>query len=162
MKLILIAAMSDNRVIGKKGRLPWKLPADLKHFKELTWGHTLLMGRKTYESIGRPLPGRRSVVLTRNRNFRPSGVQVFHSLKTALRELSQVSPVFVAGGEQIYRQLLPRADEIRLTIIHERFEGDAFFPVLEEEDWDLINRQDFDPGSVNRYEYSFLHYRRPS
>ncbi len=160
MRLSLIAAMSANRVIGRDNNLPWKLPADWKHFKNLTMGHHLLMGRKTFESIGRPLPGRTTVVITRQSDYSPTGVLVAHSIEQALQLAAQDSEVFVAGGAQIYLQMLPRADRIYLTSIDKDFEGDTFFPDFDESDWQLIFQENREPDEKNAYPYTFLTYER--
>ena len=160
MRLSLIAAMSANRVIGRDNSLPWKLPADWKHFKNLTMGHHLLMGRKTFESIGRPLPGRTTVVITRQSSYSPTGVLVAHSIEQALQLAAQDSEAFVAGGAQIYRLMLPRADRIYLTSIDEEFEGDTFFPDFDESDWQLISQENREPDEKNAYPYTFLTYGR--
>src|SRR5438105_2374219 len=131
MKLSIIVAMSRNHVIGLDNRLPWRLPADLKRFKNLTMGHCLLMGRKTYQSIGRPLPGRTSIVITRQPDFAGAGLLVAHSLDEALGLAAHhclAEELFIAGGEQIYSQTLARAQRIYLTLIEAEFPGDAFFP----------------------------------
>ncbi len=118
MRLSIIAAMSANRVIGSNNDLPWRLPADWKHFKSLTMGHHLIMGRKTFESIGQPLPGRTTVVITHQTGFAPTGVLVAHSIDQALQMVVEDDEVFVAGGAQIYQQMLPQADRLYLTSIH--------------------------------------------
>ncbi len=128
MKLILIAALTRRRVIGKDGRLPWHIPEDLKRFKRLTTGHTVLMGRTTFESIGKPLPHRRNVVLT----SRPiPGIECYTSLETALEHVRMDEKVFVIGGGTVYKQTLDRADELLLTIVEQNVEGDTYFPSYE-------------------------------
>ena len=159
MRLSIIAAMSLNRVIGRDNRLPWHLPADWAHFKKLTMGHCLLMGRKTLESIGRPLPGRTTVVLTRQREYASPGVRVTHSLEEALRMVSG-DEVFIAGGAEIYRQTLPRAERLYLTVIQATLEGDTYFPEFDEADWQLVSQQDYPANSKNPYPYTFLVYER--
>lgn len=158
-KLSIIVAMSTNRVIGLNNRLPWRLSADLKRFKSLTLGHTLLMGRQTYQSIGRPLPGRTIVVLTRQKDFAPEGVLVAHSLDEALT-LATGEEVFIAGGAQIYHQTLPLADRLYLTIIDAPVAGDAYFPAFDESDWQLLSEERHDPSEANPYSYRFLVYER--
>jgi dihydrofolate reductase len=160
MRLSIIAAMSVNRVIGSNNDLPWRLPADLKRFKSLTLGHPLIMGRKTLESIGQPLPGRTTVVITHQVGYAPAGVLVAHSIEQALEIAAGDDEVFVAGGGQIYQQLLPRADRLYLTSIHEEFEGDTNFPEFEESDWKLISEEDYAPDEKNPYPYTFLIYER--
>ncbi|MGB2868117.1 MAG: dihydrofolate reductase [Bacteroidota bacterium] len=128
MKLAFIAALGRNRVIGRNGKLPWHLPEDLKRFKRLTTGHTVLMGRKSFESLGKPLPNRRNVVLS----SKPiPGVQTFSSIKAALKELQNDERVFVIGGGEIFKALLEKADEMFLTFVDGDFEGDTFFPPFE-------------------------------
>lgn len=161
MRLSIIAAMSANRVIGSNNDLPWRLPADWKRFKSLTMGHHLIMGRKTFESIGQPLPGRTTIVITRQTGFAPAGgVLVAHSIDQALQMVTGDNEVFVAGGAQIYQQMLPRADRLYLTSIHAEFEGDTDFPEFEESDWQLISEENQEPDEKNPYSYSFLVYER--
>jgi len=136
MTLTLIAAMAANRVIGRANRLPWRLTADLRRFKRLTMGHAVLMGRRTWESIGGPLPGRRIIVVSRRAGFVADGAAVAASIAEALA-LAGEEDVFVAGGAEIYRQTLPIAQRIELTLIERDFEGDATFPPFEGEGWRL-------------------------
>ena len=135
MRISLVLAMTRNRVIGRDNGLPWRLPADLKHFKTTTLGKPVLMGRKTFESIGKPLPGRVNVVLTRERNWKAQGVVVFHSIEDALAHLSAVDEVAAIGGAEIFNALMPLASRIYLTRIDADIEGDTFFPVLDPSDW---------------------------
>jgi dihydrofolate reductase len=160
MRLSIIAAMSANRVIGSHNDLPWRLPADWKRFKSLTMGHHLIMGRKTFESIGQPLPGRTTVVVTHQTGYAPEGVLVAHSVEQALQMAAGDDEVFVAGGAQIYQQMFPRADRLYLTSIHEEFEGDTDFPEFEESDWQLISEEKHEPDEKNLYPYTFLIYER--
>jgi dihydrofolate reductase len=155
----LIAAMSENRVIGRDNQLPWRLPADLKRFKAATMGHVLVMGRKTYESIGRPLPGRRTIVLSRDAGYRPEGVEVASSLSEAL-ELAGDEEVFIAGGGEVYRRALEVADDILLTLVHGHIEGDAFFPSLNPGIWELVEEERRPADDRHAWELSFLRYRR--
>lgn len=129
----MIAAMAANRVIGREQTIPWRLSGDLWHFRETTWGHPVIMGRKTYESIGQPLPGRRNLVVTRNGDFTARGCELAPSLEVALALCADADKVFVIGGEQLYDQALPLADTIILTTLQREVEGDAFFPVFEPE-----------------------------
>jgi dihydrofolate reductase len=128
----LIAAMSSNRVIGVQNKLPWDIPEDLKRFRALTAGHVIIMGRKTFESIGRPLPGRDNRVVTRQKDYKPEGVKVYATLEAALAERVpdglKDDEVFVIGGGEIYAQALPFADRLHLTVIDQEFKGDAYFP----------------------------------
>ena len=130
MIISLIAAMSENRVIGRKNRMPWKLPKDRMRFHELTTGHTVIMGRKTYESIGRALPGRRNIVITRQRGYCADECVVVNDLRSALAECAGADEVFVLGGEDIFLQAMPVAHRIYLTLVHARSDGDAFFPEI--------------------------------
>lgn len=161
MKVSIIVATADNRVIGLKNDLPWHLSADLKRFKRLTMGHHLLMGRKTFEAIGRPLPGRSMVVISRGNPVLPEGVALATSLDEAigLARSAGDTEAFVAGGAQIYTLALPIADRLYLTRIHRSFPGDAYFPEMQQDQWRLLERQDHvaEPGGVS---YSFLNYER--
>ena len=163
MRLSIIAAMSRNRAIGRENRLPWYLPADWAHFKKLTMGHCLLMGRKTLESIGRPLPGRTMVVVTRQRDYAPPGtppgVRVAHSLEEALA-MATGDEVFIAGGADIYRQTLPRVERLYLTLVQATLEGDTYFPEFDEADWQLVFQEHYPTDANNPYPYSFLVYER--
>lgn len=139
--LSMIVAMSKNRVIGRDNQLPWHLPADLKHFKAVTMGKPIVMGRKTFESIGRPLPGRTNVVLTRDKHWTAEGVLVFSSIEDALKDLSDEEEVMVIGGSQIYTALLPKAGRLYLTEIDLIVtDGDAFFPELSSSEWKEVER----------------------
>jgi len=160
MTVSMIAAMGTNRAIGLRGRLPWRLPADLRFFKEKTWGHVVIMGRKTFESVGKPLPGRRNVVITRRKDFRSDGVEVAGSLREALDLAGGEEEVFVCGGAEIYRQALDRADRMYLTLIHENFEADTFFPESDPRVWEERERVNHGPDERNPYAYSFVVYER--
>jgi dihydrofolate reductase len=153
----LIAAMSKNRVIGNNNSLIWKLPADMKRFKEITTGKTVIMGRKTYESIGRPLPNRRNIIITRNGSYSVDGCEVTSSLEKAI-EISNGDAMIIGGGE-IYTQALSIADKVHLTIIHEDFEGDTYFPEMGEE-WVKVIREDHQPDEKNQHKYSFIDYEK--
>ena len=156
-RISLIAAMAANRSIGIDGRLPWHLPADLKRFKALTMGHTMIMGRKTYESIqGGPLPGRETIVITRQHGYASPGVQVVHTLEDALEKAGD-GEVFVAGGEEIFRLALDRnrADRIYLTRIEKDYPGDTFFPEFDESAWKVVEREDF-PATERNPAFTFL------
>ncbi|HEY0556139.1 MAG TPA: dihydrofolate reductase [Thermoanaerobaculia bacterium] len=164
-RITLIAAMARNRAIGLDQRLPWRLPADLKRFKALTTGHAIVMGRKTYDSIGRPLPWRSTVVITRQPDYAPPGVLVAHSLDEALeraREAGEAEEIFVAGGEEIFRLALAlgRGDRIQLTYIDQDFPGDTFFPGFDEAAWRLVEREDHPATDSTPFGFSFLVYDR--
>jgi dihydrofolate reductase len=149
--------MSKNRVIGNNNELIWKLSSDLKRFKELTTGHPVVMGRKTYESIGRPLPNRRNIIITRNSEYEVEGCEVVSSLEEAL--LLSGNDCFIIGGGEIYKQSLELADKIYLTLVHKDFEGDTQFPELSKE-WAIIDNKDFEADQKNEYNYSFIEYDR--
>jgi dihydrofolate reductase len=155
MIISLIAAMAENRVIGRDNSIPWSLPADLKRFKEITMGHPLIMGRKTYESIGRPLPGRKTIIISRKQDYRAEGCVVRHSLQDALADCAGEQEVFICGGSEVYLQSLPLASRIYLTIIHREVDGEALFPVIPE-DFKEVQREevmeDKIPCSYIRYE----------
>ncbi|HSK77484.1 MAG TPA: dihydrofolate reductase [Thermoanaerobaculia bacterium] len=159
-RISLIVAMAANRVIGRDNDLPWRLPGDLRRFKRLTLGHTLVMGRKTWESIGRPLPGRAIVVVTRQEGYGvPPGVSVARSVEEAL-EIAEGDEVFIAGGEEIFRQTIDRADRLYLTRIDKDFPGDTFFPEFDPERFRLVEREDHEATEEVPFAYSFLTYDR--
>ena len=162
MKITLIAAVANNHVIGAENRLLWHLPADLQHFKKLTMGHTVVMGRKTFESIGKPLPGRRTIVITRKKDFQAEGCEIAHSLEEAFNMAGKREEVFVAGGANIYQQTidLPQTHTLYITRIFASFEGDAFFPDVEPGKWQLIERNDRKADEKNIYDMTFLTYKR--
>lgn len=155
-RIALIAAMGNNRVIGIDNRLPWYLPADFKHFKELTLGKPVLMGRRTFDSIGRPLPGRRNIVVTRDPNFRAEGVIVVTTLEEALAQAAPAPEIMVIGGASFYEQMLPRAQRLYLTFVHGDFEGDAYFPAWDGQQWKEVERQDYPADEAGNPSYSFV------
>jgi dihydrofolate reductase len=150
--------MARNRVIGSANRLPWHLPEDLQHFKRLTMGHHIIMGRKTYASIGRPLPGRVTVILTRDADFRAPGCLIAHSLQEAVAACGDDAEVFCVGGAELYAQTLPLADRLYLTEIQRDYEGDAYFPELSPEHW--IERSRERHASAEGLEFHFVTYQR--
>ena len=156
MRLSIIAAMARNRVIGRDNRLPWRLPADWRRFKRLTMGHHLIMGRKTFESIGRPLPGRISIVLTGRRSYAPAGVQVAASLEDALRLAQGDNEVFVGGGAGVYRQTLDLADRMYLTLLPDDFDGDTYFPRYDDSHWEVRRTEVHEPEETDPNRYTFL------
>lgn len=160
MRLSIIAAVSSNLVIGNHQKLPWDLPADRKRFQKLTMGHHIFMGRKTFEAIGFVLPGRTTVVITHQPDYHPEGVLVAHSLDDAFRLVKNDDELFIAGGTEIYRQMLPLADRLYLTYVHEDFEGDALFPAFDESGWGIISREDRQPDPDNAHSYTFVVYDR--
>lgn len=149
----LIVAMGKNRAIGLNNKMPWHLPADLKYFKKVTTGHTIVMGRKTFESIGRPLPNRTNVILTRDTSFVAEGCQIIHTVDEAV-QLGEKEDIFVIGGAELYHQLLPYADLLYVTQIHESFEADTFFPEIGEE-WKLTSTEKNSLDENNSYDYEF-------
>ena len=161
LTLSLLVAASENNVIGKDNKLPWHLPADLKYFKNLTWAMPILMGRKTFESIGKALPGRQSIVITRNNDWQQDGVDAVHSIEEAIAKAQSLGAkeIFVIGGAEIFNTALPQADRIYLTRIHHHFEGDAFFPELTDE-WDLVSERICEKDEKNIYNYSFQVWER--
>lgn len=158
-RLNLIAALGKNGVIGIANRLPWRLPDDLKHFKALTLGHPVLMGRKTFESLGRPLPGRRNIVITRNAHYRPAGAEVAGSIEQALALCQDAAEVFFIGGADIYRQALPLAERLHLTEVDASPAGDAFFPAFDRARWRESAREARRDESVG-LDYAFVVYQR--
>jgi dihydrofolate reductase len=159
-RISLIVAMARNRVIGINNTLPWHLPADLKHFKTLTMGHHIVMGRKTYESIGKPLPGRTSVVVTRNADYSVPGVIVANSLQAAISSCGNDEEIFVIGGAELYRHAINFADRIYLTEIAADIPGDAHFAELESKHWQEIGRESHIRDEKNAYPYQFIIYDR--
>jgi len=160
MRLSIIVAMAANRVIGRDNQLPWHLPADLKHFKQLTTGKPILMGRKTWESIGRPLPERTNIVITRDTDYTAAGCVVVHSIDAALRAAGHNDEVMVIGGSELYRQVLPQATTIYLTRVHADIQGDAVFPEIDESEWREVERIDCEPDEKNTHAYSFITLQR--
>lgn len=156
MRISLIVAMSENRVIGSRGRLPWRLAADLRRFQRLTMGHHLVMGRKTFESIGRALPGRTSIVITRQPDYTAQGARVATDLETALEMTARDDEVFVIGGEQIYRLAVPCVERMYITEVSGRVEGDAHFPELRDEDWQVVEQANQPADDDNAYAMRFL------
>lgn len=158
--IALIAAMGKEREIGHNGKMPWHLSADLKHFKAITTGHTILMGRRTHESIGRPLPNRDNVVVSRDIDFRPEGCRVFASIDLALAAAPADQTLMVIGGATLYEVLLPRADRLYLTRIHAGFPADTWFPAINDEEWREVEREEHKPDDRNLYAYSFVTLER--
>ncbi len=158
-RICLIGAMAKNRVIGQNNRIPWRLPADMAFFKNTTMGHTVVMGRKTFESIGKPLNGRKNVIVTRTRGFAAHGCEVAHSVEEALAKC-EGETLFVIGGAEIYEQFMPYADTIYLTVIEQEMEGDAYFPEIDERKWREAARTPGVTDEKNPYVYSFVTYER--
>jgi len=155
-KISLVAAMASNRVIGNGLEIPWKIKGEQLRFKELTTGRVMVMGRLTYESIGRPLPNRTNVILTRDKNFQAEGCEVFHSLEAILDHYKNEQEIMIAGGGQLYKDTLDLADTLYLTIIHKAIQGDIFFPEFSLDDFQEVSREDVD-GEIP---YSYFTYVR--
>ena len=160
MKLSLICAMASNGIIGRNNGLPWHLPEDLKYFKATTMGHSIIMGRKTWESIGRPLPGRTSIVVTRDTEYVAEGAKVVHSIEEALRLAESIALIdgaeeaFLIGGAALYAAAMPMADRFHLTRVHAEVEGDTALTGFDESEWQEISRDDFQRNEANPYDYS--------
>jgi dihydrofolate reductase len=160
--LSLLLAAAENNVIGKDNKLPWHLPNDLKYFKNLTWGMPVIMGRKTYESFGKPLQGRRNIVITHNKDWKAEGVEVAGSIEEAIEmaKESAVKEIFIIGGGEIFKTILPKADRIYLTRIYHSFEGDAYFPEIKESEWRLVKERKCEADEKNAYAHSFQVWER--
>ena len=155
----IVVAISENHVIGKDNQLLWYMPADLKHFKDITTGHTVIMGRKTYDSVGKPLPNRRNIIITRQ-PLTIAGCEVVNSIEQALSLCKDEAEVFIVGGAEIYKQAMSLTDRIYLTIIHKEFEGDSFFPEINASEWKEVFREDHQPDHKNPLSYSFITLER--
>ena len=158
MKLSLIVAVAENGVIGNNNQLIWHLPNDLKQFKRLTTGHCIIMGRKTFESIGKPLPNRTSIIISRNTDFQIAGCITVSSLENAISEAQKIETeeAFIIGGAEIYRLALPLVNKIYLTEVHHPYEGDTFFPTIDKIIWQERHREDFEIDEKHLVKYSFV------
>ena len=157
MKISLIVAMASNRIIGQDGQMPWHLSADLKRFKQITMGHPIIMGRKTYEAIGRPLPGRTNIIISRSSAYQPEGCVLVNSVEAAIEHGCNLSDeVFVIGGAEIYKAALPLADNLYITQINKEFEGDTFFPEIDYKDWVEEQREEVSDNRAAGFSYSFV------
>jgi len=157
MKISLIVAMASNRVIGLNNKMPWHLSADLKRFKHITMGSPILMGRKTYESIGKPLPGRTNIIISRNLSYSQEGCLVFNDLTTALKTISEsADEVFIVGGSDLYKAIMPMADTLHITLINRDFQGDTLFPEIDFNEWLEVSREDIKDDPQVSFSYSFL------
>jgi dihydrofolate reductase len=155
MRIAAIVAMSDNRVIGNGNKLPWHLPADLAHFKKITMGKPIIMGRKTYESIGRPLPGRCNIIITRDPSFQANGCVVCNSVECALEAAGYSEEIYIIGGSLIYESMFPRIERIYMTRVHQNFEGDALFPELIKTEWKETAVEEHAADEKNPIAFSF-------
>jgi dihydrofolate reductase len=158
--LSILVAMALNRTIGLNNGLPWRCPEDLKRFKALTWGHQIIMGRKTFDSIGKPLPGRTTTVVTRDRDLTIAGCHIAHSLEMALEACNNEGEIFIVGGADIYAQALPLIDTLYITEIRQVVEGDVFFPEFSKTEWQEISREMRHQETPQPLEYHFVIYRR--
>lgn len=162
MKLSQVVAASANNVIGKNNQLLWSLPNDMKFFKNTTWGMPVIMGRKTFESLGKPLAGRTNIILTRRQQWQPQGVRVAHDIEAAMAAAAETDAkeAFIIGGGDIYRQTLPVTNRVYLTRVHTVIDGDTYYPVINEKDWQLLSRLDFSADEKHAYAYSFEIWQR--
>ena len=157
----LIVAKASNNVIGAKNDLIWHLPNDLKHFKNLTSGHPIIMGRKTFESLGRPLPNRTNIVITRDKNWQGENVEKEFSLEKAIESAKKINEdIYIIGGGNIYKQAMEFADVLYITEVHHEFEGDTYFPEIDEEIWEEVDRENFMKDEKHPYAYSYVTYKR--
>jgi len=156
----IIVAASTNNVIGVQGELPWKISDDLKRFKKLTMGKPIVMGRLTWESIGRPLPGRQNIVITRQPGFSAEGCDVVASPAAALDAAGDAEEIMIIGGGQIYELFLPKAGRLHITRVHTEIEGDAFFPAIDADSWELVDREAFAASEANEFPFEFRTYER--
>lgn len=157
----IIAAIAENNALGKDNQLIWYLPADLKRFKKTTLNHVVIMGRKTYESLGKPLPKRTNIIITRDKNYKAEGCIVVNSIAEALKvaEKEDENP-FILGGAEIYNQVMPATDRLDITFVHHKFEADVFFPEIDKTIWKETSREDFKADDKNKYDYSFVTFER--
>ena len=160
MKISLIVAMAENRVIGVDNRMPWHLSADLKRFRKITSGYPIVMGRKTHESIGRPLPDRVNIVLTRDSSYQAQGCIVVHKPEEAMRAADEAAELMVIGGAGLYREFLPLAHRIYLTLIYRAFDGDTFFPTIDWTEWREVAREEVEQDEQTGLSYAFIDYER--
>ncbi len=158
--ITIIAAIAKNNALGKNNDLIWHLPADLKRFKKITSGHYILMGRNTFESIGKPLPNRTTIIITRNKNYYKDGCLIAHSIEEAIEMASSEERIFILGGAQIYKEAIEKdlVDQLDITFVHHEFDADAFFPEIDLKKWEEKNRENFKADKKNNYDYSFVSY----
>jgi dihydrofolate reductase len=159
-RVSIIAALARNRAIGRGNAMPWRLPEDLRRFRRLTMGHAVIMGRKTFESIGSPLTGRNNIVITRSPDWHRSGCVVVHSIEAALAAVAQSQEAFVTGGAQIYALAMPRAQRLYMTEIERDFDGDAFFPEFDRSHWREVSRERHASEGPEGFDYAFVEYER--
>ena len=164
MKVGLIVAIAENGIIGRENGLPWRLSSDLQYFKKTTLGKPIVMGRKTYESIGRPLPGRTNIIVSRNQDYRQNGCTVAHSLKQAIACAGETEAVMIIGGAQLYEEALslepPLVTHLYVTEVHHFIEGDVSFPSINKAQWRELRRERHSADDKNEYDYSFVVYEK--
>ncbi|TXD48221.1 dihydrofolate reductase [Polaribacter sp. IC073] len=160
--ITVIAAIANNNALGKDNDLIWHLPADLKRFKRVTTGHYILMGRNTFESIGKPLPNRTTIIITRNKNYFKDGCLIANSLEAAIELAKEEKQLFIIGGAQIYKETIAKnlADQLDITVVHSEFEADVYFPEIDVKVWKEVAREDFSADEKNKYDYSFISYQK--
>ncbi|MDP5105965.1 MAG: dihydrofolate reductase [Polaribacter sp.] len=160
--ITIIAAIAKNNALGKNNELIWHLPEDLKRFKKITSGHYILMGRNTFESIGKPLPNRTTIIITRNKNYFKDGCLIANSLEAAIELANKEEKIYIIGGAQIYKYAIENnlADALDITLVHHQFEADAFFPEIDDTIWKETKREDFKADEKNKFDYSFISYRK--
>ncbi len=156
----IIVAMDSNRVIGKDNQLPWRLPRELQYVKKTTMGHPIILGRKNYEAIGRPLPGRRNIVMTRDVDYQAEGCEIAHSVEEVYQLCEGEEEIFIFGGEEIYKLFLDRTDKLYMTVIHHSFDGDTFFPEIDFNEWEEISVEQGITDEKNPYTYFYHVYDR--
>jgi dihydrofolate reductase len=160
--ITIIAAIANNNALGKDNDLIWYLPADLKRFKKVTSGHHILMGRNTFESIGKPLPNRTTVIITRNKAYKAEGCIVVDSIEKAIEVAKEDAKIFIIGGAEIYKQTITSnlVDQLDITKVHHEFEADVYFPEIDSAIWKEVSREDFEADEKNTYDYSFISYKK--
>lgn len=156
MIISLIVAMDENRVIGYKNKLPWSLPSELKYFREATKGKPVIMGRKTHESIGRPMPDRLNIIITRDKNYTADNCAVVHSTDDAVKAVKGSDEIMVIGGAEIYKLFLPAADRLYVTKVHGKFNGDTYFPEFNQDEWLKSKEKFFEKDNENKYSYTIM------
>lgn len=156
MKLSIIVAMDRSRVIGKGDALPWHISEDLKHFKKVTMGKPIIMGRKTHESIGRPLPGRENIILTRDASYKAEGCTVLHSMEEIFEHCKAIEEVMITGGAEIYKLVIDKISRLYLTEVHTEVDGDTYFPEFDRSQWKEVSREDQKADEKNEFDYSFV------
>lgn len=160
--ITIIAAIGNNNELGKGNDLIWHLPADLKRFKKRTTGHAIIMGRNTFESIGKPLPNRRSIIITRNTSYQKEGCEIVHSLEEAIELIASQEDAFIIGGAQIYKEAMEKnvVDQLDITKVHQDFDADVFFPAIDSMVWEEVSIENFSPDEKNLFTYSFINYKK--